>query len=54
MQESMQAMRLYLINPSNPLVSIVNVKESRWNRHRVWGNLWGCHKRLIILVAISG
>jgi radical SAM superfamily enzyme YgiQ (UPF0313 family) len=32
----MHAMRLYLINPSNPLVSIVNVKESRWNRYRVW------------------
>jgi len=29
-------MRLYLINPSNPLASIVNVKESRWNRYRVW------------------
>jgi len=29
-------MRLYLINPSNPLVSVVNVKESRWNRYRVW------------------
>jgi radical SAM superfamily enzyme YgiQ (UPF0313 family) len=29
-------MRLCLINPSNPLVSIVNVKESRWNRYRVW------------------
>ncbi|MFH1068086.1 MAG: hypothetical protein V1794_00570, partial [Candidatus Glassbacteria bacterium] len=29
-------MRLLLINPSNPLVSIVNVKESRWNRYRVW------------------
>jgi radical SAM superfamily enzyme YgiQ (UPF0313 family) len=29
-------MRLYLINPSNPLVSIVNVKERRWNRYRVW------------------
>lgn len=29
-------MRLYLINPRNPLVSIVNVKESRWNRYRVW------------------
>jgi len=28
-------MRLYLINPTNPL-SIVNVKESRWNRYRVW------------------
>ncbi|HUT34897.1 MAG TPA: radical SAM protein [Planctomycetota bacterium] len=29
-------MRLYLINPANPLVSIVNIKESRWNRYRVW------------------
>ena len=29
-------MRLYLINPSNPLVSITKVKESRWNRYRVW------------------
>ena len=29
-------MRLYLINPSNPLVSIVNVKESRGNRYHVW------------------
>lgn len=29
-------MRLCLINPRNPLVSIVKVKESRWNRYRVW------------------
>jgi radical SAM superfamily enzyme YgiQ (UPF0313 family) len=29
-------MRLYLINPSNPLVSLVKVKENRWNRYRVW------------------
>jgi radical SAM superfamily enzyme YgiQ (UPF0313 family) len=29
-------MRLCLINPSNPLVSIVKVKESFWNRFRVW------------------
>lgn len=29
-------MRLYLINPTNPLVSIIKVKESRWNRYRVW------------------
>ena len=29
-------MRLYLINPSNPLVSIVKLKKSRWNRYRVW------------------
>ena len=35
-QEGKYAMRLYLINPSNPLVSIVRVKDSRWNRYRVW------------------
>lgn len=29
-------MRLYLINPYNPLVSLANVKESRWNHYRVW------------------
>jgi len=29
-------MRLYLINPSNPLVSIVKIRESRLNRYRVW------------------
>ncbi len=29
-------MRLYLINPSNPIVSIVNTKKSRWNQYRVW------------------
>src|SRR5512139_1469568 len=32
----MHAMRLYLINPSNPLVSMTRIKESRWNRYRVW------------------
>jgi radical SAM superfamily enzyme YgiQ (UPF0313 family) len=34
--EQMDTMKLYLINPSNPLVSIVKVRESRWNRYRVW------------------
>ena len=29
-------MRLFLVNPSNPLVSITQVTESRWNRYRVW------------------
>jgi radical SAM superfamily enzyme YgiQ (UPF0313 family) len=29
-------LKLYLINPSNPLVSITNTKASRWNRYRVW------------------
>jgi radical SAM superfamily enzyme YgiQ (UPF0313 family) len=28
--------RLHLINPSNPLVTIVRLEESRWNRYRVW------------------
>ena len=28
--------RLYLINPCNSLVSLVNVKASRWNRYRIW------------------
>jgi radical SAM superfamily enzyme YgiQ (UPF0313 family) len=32
----MRAMRLYLINPSNPLVSIIKVKKRRWNHYRVW------------------
>src|SRR5512137_2711755 len=32
----MDVMRLYLINPCNPLVSIVKIKDSRWNRYRVW------------------
>ena len=29
-------MRLYLINPCNPLVSIVKTKGNRWNRYNVW------------------
>jgi radical SAM superfamily enzyme YgiQ (UPF0313 family) len=29
-------MRLYLINPFNPMVSLTNVRQSRWNRYRVW------------------
>jgi len=29
-------MHLLLVNPSNPLVSIVNLGESRWNKYRVW------------------
>ena len=29
-------MRLYLINPFNPLVSLADTKRSRWNRYRVW------------------
>lgn len=29
-------MRLYLINPCNPLVSMIKDKESRWNKYRIW------------------
>jgi len=29
-------MRLYLINPCDPIVSMVNSKWNRWNRYRVW------------------
>ena len=35
-KDGIKVRRLYLINPSNPLVSIVKVKESYWNRYRVW------------------
>ena len=28
--------RLYLINPSNPLVCLTHVQDSYWNRYRVW------------------
>ncbi|MEJ2726503.1 MAG: radical SAM protein [Deltaproteobacteria bacterium] len=41
-------MRLYLINPSNPLVNIVKVKESRWNRYRVWKPL-----SLLVLASLT-
>jgi radical SAM superfamily enzyme YgiQ (UPF0313 family) len=29
-------MRLTLINPCNPLVSIAKLEQNRWNRYRVW------------------
>ncbi len=29
-------MRLHLINPFNPLVSMSHAKQSRWHRYRVW------------------
>lgn len=29
-------MRLYLVNPRNPLVGLTDLKRSRWNRYRVW------------------
>jgi radical SAM superfamily enzyme YgiQ (UPF0313 family) len=37
-----------LINPSNPLVSMVKVKESRWNRYRLWKPLG-----LMVLAGLS-
>ena len=41
-------MRLYLINPSNPLVSSVHVKRGRWNRYRVWKPL-----NLLVLAGLT-
>jgi radical SAM superfamily enzyme YgiQ (UPF0313 family) len=32
----MGVLRLYLINPTNPLVSCVAAKENRWNKYRIW------------------
>jgi radical SAM superfamily enzyme YgiQ (UPF0313 family) len=34
--ERTAAIRLYLINPRNPLVCLTRVSESRWNHYRVW------------------
>ena len=41
--------RLYLINPSNPLVSIVNERKSWWNRCRVWKPLG-----LMVIAGLTG
>ncbi len=41
-------MRLYLVNPFNPLVSLADVKRSRWNRYRVWKPLG-----LLVLAALT-
>jgi radical SAM superfamily enzyme YgiQ (UPF0313 family) len=41
-------MRLYLINPSNALVSIARLKENRWNRYRIWKPL-----NLMILASLT-
>ena len=48
MPEQRDPMRLYLINPKNPLVSLAKVKESRWNRYRVWKPLG-----LLVLAALT-
>jgi radical SAM superfamily enzyme YgiQ (UPF0313 family) len=36
MARAEERVRLYLINPSNPFVSLTHVKESRWNQYRIW------------------
>ena len=41
-------MRLYLINPCNPLVSMTHAKDGRWNRYRVWKPL-----SLLVLAGIT-
>ena len=41
-------MRLYLINPSNPLVSITKLERSYWNQYRVWKPL-----NLLILASLT-
>lgn len=41
-------MRLCLINPSNPIVSVVKVKKSPWNRYRVWKPL-----SLLVLAGVT-
>jgi radical SAM superfamily enzyme YgiQ (UPF0313 family) len=41
-------MRLYLINPFNSLVSIIKVKENRWNKHRIWKPL-----SLLVVAALT-
>ena len=33
---ALQRKRLLLINPSNPLISMLRLKENRWNRYRIW------------------
>ncbi len=42
-------MRLYLINPFNPMVSLANTQQSRWNRYRVWKPLG-----LLVLAGLTG
>ena len=42
-------MRLYLINPHNPLVSLASATDSRWNRYRVWKPLG-----LLVLAGLTG
>ena len=41
-------MRLYLINPRNSLVSLVNVNNNRWNRYRIWKPLG-----LLVLASVT-
>jgi len=36
MADRRSRLRLYLINPLNPLVNLANVQRCRWNRYRLW------------------
>jgi radical SAM superfamily enzyme YgiQ (UPF0313 family) len=44
----MHGVRLYLINPSNPLVSMVKLKKNRWKRYRIWKPL-----NLLVLAGLT-
>jgi len=40
--------RLYLINPSNQLVSMAKLKKNRWKRYRIWKPL-----NLLVLAGLT-
>lgn len=40
--------RLYLINPHNPLVSLIDSKQNKWNRYSVWKPLG-----LLVIAALT-
>src|SRR5512140_927527 len=35
-RQTTRRLRLFLINPTNPLASCVTAKENRWNKYRIW------------------
>ena len=41
-------MLLYLINPRNSLVSLLNIANNRWNRYRIWKPLG-----LLVLASVT-
>jgi hypothetical protein len=44
----MRDMRLYLVNPDNPVVSLNNIRWNRLNRYRVWKPL-----RLLVVAGLT-